>query len=97
MGRLILVSNRLPVTVRRGREGVHALIRSSGGMVAALGPVYEAGNGIWLGNIGDRLDANVEVTLERIGTFESRVQVARTARTILATRTPQSVSCASRS
>ena len=58
LGRLILVSNRLPVTVRRGQEGVPALIRSSGGMVAALGPVYEAGNGIWLGNIGDRLDAN---------------------------------------
>jgi hypothetical protein len=33
-------------------------------MVAALGPVHDAGNGIWLGNIGDRLDADIEATLE---------------------------------
>jgi hypothetical protein len=61
--RLILVSNRLAVTVRRGRDGVPTQIRSSGGMVAALGPVHEAGDGMWLGNIGDQLDPDVEATL----------------------------------
>ncbi len=63
MGRLILVSNRLPVTLRRGRDGVTEIIRSSGGLVAALGPIHEAGDGLWIGNPGDRLEPDVEKAL----------------------------------
>lgn len=54
MGRLILVSNRLPVTVRRRRTGGTEIVRSSGGLVAALGPIHENGDSLWIGNLGDR-------------------------------------------
>lgn len=56
MGRLILVSNRLPVTLRRGRDGNQEIIRSSGGLVSALAPVHAAGDGLWIGNLGDEPD-----------------------------------------
>ena len=53
MGRIILVSNRLPVTVRRGRRGAQELVVSSGGLVAGLNPLHEHRNGIWIGHPGD--------------------------------------------
>ena len=50
MGRLILVSNRLPISVRRvGNQ--KTLVPSSGGLVAGLGPVHEATDGLWIGNL----------------------------------------------
>lgn len=63
MGRLILVSNRLPVTVRRRRSGGMEIVRSSGGLVAALGPLHERGDGLWIGNLGDRPVDEVRNTL----------------------------------
>lgn len=63
MGRLIMVSNRLPVSLRRGRDGAVEVIRSSGGLVAALGPIHESGDGLWLGNMPDGVDAEVEKSL----------------------------------
>ncbi len=63
MGRMILVSNRLPVTLRRGRDGVTDVIRSSGGLVAALGPIHEAGDGMWIGNLGDKLEPDIRDAL----------------------------------
>ena len=65
MGRMILVSNRLPVTLRRGRDGAMDIVRSSGGLVAALGPIHEAGDGLWIGNVGDQLEPDVEKDLSR--------------------------------
>jgi len=93
LGRLILVSNRLPVTVRRGRDGVPALIRSSGGMVAALGPVHEAGMVSGLGILAIAWMPMLRLPSKRIGTCESRSQAVRTARTTLATQTPRSGPC----
>ncbi len=58
-----MVSNRLPVSLRRGRDGAVEVIRSSGGLVAALGPIHESGKGLWLGNMPDGVDAEVEKTL----------------------------------
>ncbi|HET6346971.1 MAG TPA: trehalose-6-phosphate synthase, partial [Myxococcota bacterium] len=50
MGRVILVSNRLPVSVKRtGTKRV--LVPSAGGLVAGLGPVHEGGDGLWIGNL----------------------------------------------
>jgi hypothetical protein len=46
--RLVVVSNRLPVTMRRS-GGRWVAERSSGGLVAALGPVLERGGGLWIG------------------------------------------------
>ncbi len=54
MGRLILVSNRLPFTARR-QGGETVLTRSSGGLVAGLGPVHEAKDSLWIGNPGGEI------------------------------------------
>ncbi len=46
--RLVVVSNRLPVTLRRGPGGPER-IRSTGGLVAAFEPVLERRGGTWIG------------------------------------------------
>ncbi|MEO1174942.1 MAG: trehalose-6-phosphate synthase, partial [Myxococcota bacterium] len=51
MSRLILVSNRLPVSIRHTDHGVE-LVRSSGGLVAGLGPVHDSRKGVWIGTLG---------------------------------------------
>jgi trehalose 6-phosphate synthase/phosphatase len=50
--RLLVVSNRLPMTLRRTAGTWHAE-RSSGGLVAALGPLMADLEGLWLGSPGD--------------------------------------------
>jgi trehalose 6-phosphate synthase/phosphatase len=50
--RLLIVANRLPVTLRRTSGRWHAEA-SSGGLVAALAPVVEASDGRWIGWAGD--------------------------------------------
>ena len=46
--RLIIVSNRLPVSL--AREGKRwSVTSSSGGLVAALGPVLQNRGGLWIG------------------------------------------------
>ncbi len=52
MGRLLLVSNRLPVSIKRQEGGAPTLVRSSGGLIAGLGPVHDAGEGEWIGSLG---------------------------------------------
>jgi trehalose 6-phosphate synthase/phosphatase len=47
-GRLVVLSNRLPFTVREGRRGP-LVERSSGGLVAALEPVIARRGGTWIG------------------------------------------------
>jgi trehalose 6-phosphate synthase/phosphatase len=47
-GRLLIVSNRLPFTVRVA-SGVPTLVPSSGGLVTALRGVHERGGTLWLG------------------------------------------------
>lgn len=51
---IIVISNRLPVTVRRTRQEVR-VDRSSGGLVAALDPVLRRMGGTWVGWPGLRL------------------------------------------
>src|SRR5688572_22170698 len=51
-GRLILVSNRLPVTVRV-EHGDFALDRSSGGLAAGLSTAHEEQEGVWIGWPGE--------------------------------------------
>jgi trehalose 6-phosphate synthase/phosphatase len=50
--RLILVSNRLPVTIHR-RAGGAEIERSSGGLAAALWPLHRGGNSVWVGWPGE--------------------------------------------
>ncbi len=65
--RLIVASNRLPVTLRRGHEGDWKMERSSGGLVTALEPVLREQEGTWIGWPGVGADElpDVEAVLER--------------------------------
>src|SRR3990172_8830729 len=48
MGRVLIVSNRLPITL--SREGGEIRVeRSSGGLATGLRPLHERGGGVWVG------------------------------------------------
>ena len=66
--RLLIVSNRLPVTIRKGADGVE-VHRSSGGLATGLRAPHEQSGGWWIGWPGDfsELDARAEA--------ESRAQL----------------------
>src|SRR5207247_2190379 len=51
-GRLIVVSNRLPLTVRRAGDAWRTE-RSSGGLASALDPVLKRTGGLWVGWPGE--------------------------------------------
>ncbi len=51
-GRVVVVSNRLPVTLRRTSEGWRSE-RSPGGLATAIDPILKKTNGIWIGWAGD--------------------------------------------
>ncbi len=71
MSRLLLVSNRLPVTVKADKNGV-SVVRSAGGLATGLSGPHEHSGGLWLGWPGDvsRLTeaqrAGVEAQLEKL-------------------------------
>jgi trehalose 6-phosphate synthase/phosphatase len=48
-GRLLVVSNRLPLSVRRDREGVWHSEPTSGGLQSALSPILARRGGVWIG------------------------------------------------
>jgi len=64
MGRVLLASNRLPVTLSQGPEGA-TLVQSAGGLATALREIHAGGEGRWVGWVGD---------MGRVGS-ESRQQV----------------------
>ena len=51
-GRLLVVANRLPVTVRRVGSSWRA-VRNPGGLVSALAPVMREMHGLWVGWPGE--------------------------------------------
>ena len=51
-GRLLVVSNRLPLTLGRGADGWRAE-DSAGGLATALGPVMTRLGGLWVGWPGE--------------------------------------------
>jgi trehalose 6-phosphate synthase/phosphatase len=51
MGKLLIVSNRLPFTVARRDHSV-SLERSAGGLATGLGAVHDAGGSLWVGWCG---------------------------------------------
>jgi trehalose 6-phosphate synthase/phosphatase len=71
MSRLLLVSNRLPVTVKVEKDSV-SVVRSAGGLATGLSRPHERSAGVWLGWPGDvsRLTdaqrAKVEAQLEAL-------------------------------
>src|SRR6185503_11642097 len=46
--RVLIVSNRMPATVRVDRRGVR-IVPSTGGLATGLKPVHEASKGLWFG------------------------------------------------
>lgn len=54
MSRVLIVSNRLPITVKRTQEGIE-VERSAGGLATGLRGVHERGGGMWIGwpGVGD--------------------------------------------
>jgi trehalose 6-phosphate synthase/phosphatase len=52
MSRLLLVSNRLPVTVKAEKDSV-SVVRSAGGLATGLSRPHERSGGLWLGWPGD--------------------------------------------
>jgi alpha,alpha-trehalose-phosphate synthase [UDP-forming] len=57
--RLIVVSNRLPVTLSQTESGV-AVQRSSGGLVSALLPIVRQNGGLWVGWTGSASDSTMQ-------------------------------------
>lgn len=49
MGRIILASNRLPVSIKRDAKNEWILSKSSGGLVSALESLSYSSNCIWIG------------------------------------------------
>ncbi len=65
MGRILIVSNRLPITVQR-RDGGVAVERSSGGLATGLGRMHASSGGLWIGwpGIAGEVDATDAEALE---------------------------------
>ncbi|WP_026464158.1 bifunctional alpha,alpha-trehalose-phosphate synthase (UDP-forming)/trehalose-phosphatase [Adhaeribacter aquaticus] len=49
MARKIIVSNRLPIKVKKGAEGGMTFEPSEGGLATGLGSVYKEGQNLWIG------------------------------------------------
>jgi trehalose 6-phosphate synthase/phosphatase len=62
--RVILVSNRLPVTISRGRGNTQTLNMSAGGLVTGLSPLHSKSDGIWIGHPGEAPNDDIRRQLQ---------------------------------
>ncbi len=62
--KLVIVSNRLPVTLYKDADGNQQLKKSSGGLVSGLREIHEQNNSLWVGYLG-----GIEGNVERIDQF----------------------------
>ncbi len=62
--RMIIVSNRLPVSVKR-EKGRWKVVPSAGGLISALGPVLRNRGGLWIGWPGEADLKNARNVLEK--------------------------------
>lgn len=60
-GRLIIVSNRLPIVLKQDPEGKWRSEPGSGGLVTALAPVLRGSGGLWIGWPGVTETANLDL------------------------------------
>lgn len=67
-GRLLLISNRLPITIKRSDEGEYSFSMSSGGLVTGLSGLSKTTTFQWYGWPG------MEVPEDEIGTLKSRLK-----------------------
>src|SRR5918911_3255400 len=56
-GRVLVVSNRLPYTLRRAGE-LWKVEKSAGGLATAMGPILRQTGGLWVGWHGDQSGVN---------------------------------------
>ncbi|RLC94897.1 MAG: trehalose-6-phosphate synthase [Chloroflexi bacterium] len=58
LGRLVVVSNRLPISITRAKRGEWHVEPAMGGLVTALTPVLRERKGLWIGwpGIGEEID-----------------------------------------
>ncbi len=59
--RLIVVSNRLPVVVKKIANDEYRVQSASGGLVTAMTPILKRDGGLWIGWAGNYSEENVEV------------------------------------
>lgn len=59
--RLIVVSNRLPVVLSRGADGLWRIGPGSGGLVTVLRSVLQARGGVWVGWTGAVVEDDVDI------------------------------------
>ncbi len=78
MDRVVVVSNRLPLTLKRARDGWRAE-RSAGGLATALFPILRQTRGVWVGWPGDdppaEPDPQRQTLLERWASREGLVAI----------------------
>jgi trehalose 6-phosphate synthase len=65
---LVVVSNRLPVSVELDHDGELVVTSAAGGLVTALGPVLRDRGGRWIGWSGHSEAAGLHDELQRVGT-----------------------------
>jgi trehalose 6-phosphate synthase len=70
--RLVVVSNRLPIVLKKDDEGDWIIESGSGGLVTALAPVLRDRGGLWIGWLGTE-DFPERVRLDRILSEQSNV------------------------
>lgn len=58
--RLIIVSNRLPIVIKKTVENGYILSHASGGLVTAMTPVLKRNGGVWIGWAGNYLEENID-------------------------------------
>jgi len=59
--RLIIVSNRLPVVVKKNVKNGYKLSHASGGLVTAMTPVLKRDGGVWIGWAGNYSEENIKI------------------------------------
>lgn len=64
--RIVVVSNRLPITFQKDDTGEWQIISSSGGLVTALAPVVRERQGLWIGWPGTLQEAETADLLTRV-------------------------------
>src|SRR5688572_20767330 len=66
MSRVLIVSNRLPISVVRDEQGALQVTRSAGGLATGLSGVHAGSGGLWIGwpGISGPLAPEEEASLE---------------------------------
>jgi alpha,alpha-trehalose-phosphate synthase [UDP-forming] len=64
-GKLVIVSNRLPVSLSQKDGGEWEIKPSSGGLVTALAPVLRNSGGLWIGWPGVFGESNLDMLMDR--------------------------------